>query len=124
MSQPHAHEPTASADSGPLSSGQVRALKIAIVVMGVMIVAGVLTVIGRIFYLASTRAPQASIARPLVGEGVLALPAGAVIRTLSLDGNRVAVHFESPSGAGVAILDAATGKVESRWRLGAEVPQR
>jgi hypothetical protein len=104
----------------------VRALKFAVIAMGVLIVLGVLTVIGRIVYLANTRGTQAE--RPagtsrLAPAARLALPATAHVRQISLSGDRLAVHYESSAGAGIAILDLATGSVLSRVDVVPEVPR-
>lgn len=119
----------AGSDGGPLSPAGVRILKIAIVVMGVLIVLGLAGVVARIFYLASTRPPQAtrqtaaSRALPVVPEATLSLPAGAVIRSVSLDGGSMAVAFDAPAGAGIVIVDVASGRAVSRWHIGPEPPR-
>jgi len=113
-----------AADAGPLGGGQVRALKIAIAVMGVLIVVGLLTVIARIIYLAGKpKAQPASAGSIVVPDARLALPAGAAIRQVSLSGDRLAVHYEAPAGAGIAILDLATGRVLSRVQVVPDPPR-
>lgn len=104
----------------------VKWLKIAVVVMGIMIVVGVLVVIGRIVYLASTGPRQAAspaTAARIVPSAGLGLPAGSTIRQVSLSGDRLAVHYEAPTGAAIAILDLATGQVLSRITVVPEVPR-
>jgi len=111
-------------DTGPAGAGaappfltesQIRKLRIAVIAMGAVLLLGFAVVIGRIVQLMS-RVPSAAdaIAVPpsvqAPSEIKLALPQGAVVRTLSLAGNRLAVHFESPSASGVAIVDLATGR--------------
>jgi hypothetical protein len=123
----HAPNPSqvAAAGSGPLSAGQVRALKIAVVVMGVLIVLGLFTVIARIIYLASRPGRQVQAASQAVkAEQRLALPPGAVVRQTSLSGDRLAVHYEAPSGAGIVVLDLASGHVVSRIELAPEAPRQ
>ena len=86
----------------------MRTLKIAVVAMGVVLVAGFGVIIGRIVYLLNRPAATTAMTPtgPALKDGLqLALPSGAAIRTLSLSGHRMAVHFEAPSGAGIAILD-------------------
>jgi hypothetical protein len=116
-----------SKPTGELSAGGVRALKIAIVVMGIMIVLGLLAVIGRIFYLAGK--PQ----RPLAASGTSAstasgavvlaprvraeIPAGAAVKTMALAGDRLAVHFDAPAGGGILVIELASGEVVSRVDL-------
>ena len=117
---------SSAVDSGPLSPGQVRALKIAIVVMAILIVLGLVGVIARIMYLASTKPtarPVASQATPSAVEARIPVPAGAVVKSMTLDGDRMALHFESPTGAGITIVDVASGKVVSRWHLVPEPPR-
>lgn len=110
----------------PPDTPGVRALKIAIVVMGVMIVLGLITIIGRMIYLASQggRQPSATAVSARLAPAMrLALPAGAQVRHVSLSGDRLAVHFEGPAGAGIAILDLATGGQLSRVELVPELPR-
>ncbi len=100
-----------------------RNLKIVVIAMGLLIVLGVLTVIGRIIYLASRGGAQSSSSGALATAPRLALPAGAAIRSLSMSGDRLAIHFDAASGAGIAILDLASGKVMSRVELVPEPPR-
>lgn len=110
---------------GELSPGQVRALKIAIVVMGAMIVVGLLVMVARIVYLAGGRASQApAVASPARPETRVSLPAGATIKGIALDGNRLAIHHDGPSGPGVAIVDVATGQVMGRVGIAVEPPRQ
>ena len=120
-------------DGGPLTPSQVRLLKIAVIAMGLMILAGLAAVIGRVIYLASGTQKQATrvasvpgVPSLAVGRGAsalrLALPPQSVVRHLALSGDRLAVHFESPAGAGIAVLDATTGAMLSRIELVPEVP--
>ena len=127
-------KPNDPVDTGPLNAGQVRLLKIAVVAMGLMILAGLAAVAGRVIYLASGAQKQAgtsgAVPAAATGTGLrlmsaarLALPALAVVRNLALSGDRMAVHFESPAGSGIAIVDIATGAVVSRVELVPEVPR-
>lgn len=107
-------------DNGPLTSGQVKALKWAIAIMGLMIVAALLAIVGRVIYLSSVKKP---IAKPvpsiatLAPQHVLDLPAGAVVKSLSLHGNRLLVHYQTTSGHGAAVLDLTTGKAASKIKI-------
>lgn len=112
----------------------VRALKIAVTVMGVMIVAGLAAVIWRIVDLASspkaaneaTPAARAT-AHPASATGPPAtawpadldveLPEGAIVRTTALSGNRLALHYEHAGSTGIAILDLETGRTLTRVRV-------
>lgn len=106
-------------------TGSLRALKIAVIVMGVVLVLGFITVIARIIYLVSRPpAQQASSGAGLAAEQRLELPDGAIVRSQSLSGNRLAVHYEAPGGAGIAVLDLETGRTISRVRLVPALPGR
>lgn len=112
-------EPSAPA-SGDFSPGVLRALKIAVVVMGIILVVGFATLIGLIAY-RSTKLASVKPSAPAVGERVLpvaaiklSLPKGATFESLSLDGDRIAVHYRSSNGDGIAVVDLGSGTVVSR----------
>ncbi len=112
----------------PMPNGPgVRALKFAVVAMAIMIVVGILVVIGRIVYLANQRGTQGSsttaTSARLSAQAQLALPAGASIRQIALSGDRLAIHYDSPAGAAIAILDLASGTVLSRVQVVPELPR-
>lgn len=110
----------AGADDEGEDTPQIRALRIAVAVMSLLLVVGFITVIARIIYLTSRpNAPNAATATATTGaalkpEAVLGLPAGGSIKSMSLSGNRLAVHYVSPLGDGIAILDLEQGRVLSR----------
>jgi hypothetical protein len=95
-------------EQGPFSPGQLKLLKAAIAVMSAILVVGFAVVAGRIAYLASQSGRQALPAP--APQAQLDLPAGAQVRGMSMSGERLAVHYEAPSGAGIAILDLVTGR--------------
>lgn len=100
-----------------LSDQQIGRLKVTVVVMTAMLVIGVITLIGRIIYLASNRTdPPLGVAAgsALKPEAAVALPAGHEVKSITMSGNRLVVHHVGPTGDGVAILDLATGQVVSR----------
>jgi hypothetical protein len=110
---------------GPLSPGQVRALKVAVVVMGVLILLGLLTVFGRILYLSSRPGRQVEAApQPVKTEQRLLLPPGAQVRQTSISGDRLAVHYEAPDGSGIIVLDLASGQVLNRIQITPDTPRR
>lgn len=90
-----------------------RNLKIIIAVMTLFIVAGLGAIVARIVSGASKHtAPVTTISHAGVSAGpsiTLELPQGAKIVSISLSGNRLAVHHEGPRGSGIAILDLETG---------------
>jgi hypothetical protein len=47
---------------------------------------------------------------PLSSGAGLQLPAGAQVRSISLSGDRLAVHYEAQGSEGVAVIDLATGQ--------------
>ena len=111
-------------DNVNLSDPQVRALRIAVIVMGVLIVMGLVAVIGRIVYLmARPSAPSASAASGrLAPEITASLPAGAHIKTVTLLGDRVAIHYEGATGSGIVVIDLASGRTLSRLKVVPEAP--
>ncbi len=102
---------------------QMRKLRLAVIGMGAVLLLGFATVIGRIVYLLNRPAVDAAnVAATTVGAPPsdirLALPAGASVRNLSLLGNRLAVHYDAPSGPGIAIVDLATGRAVQTIAIG------
>jgi hypothetical protein len=119
-------------DDGGQSPGLVRFLKIAVAGMGLLIVLGLGAVIWRIVQLASSPKPvpagaavssapansAAVAAAVLAPEILLELPAGAAVRSVTMSGGRMAVHYDAPSGTGIAVIDLETGRTVSRVRIG------
>lgn len=137
----HAAPPDAAASvPGTPAGGDIfndpvflKNLKIAVVVMALILIFGFIAIIARIFYLSSrTPAKPAVEATTATAPGLpsaaaalapnprLDLPKDAVVRAVSLSGNRIAVQFEAPSGSGIAILDLESGRTLSRIGIGAE----
>lgn len=115
-------------DDEAVDTPQLRALRMAVTVMGLILIVGFLTVIARVVYLASRPPAQAAAqsAAPVAGlvgglplkpEALLDLPADANVKSLSLSGDRLAVQYVSPRGDGIAVVDLVTGKVVSRIRV-------
>jgi hypothetical protein len=98
---------------------QVRLLKIAVIAMGILLVGGFAFVLATIVYQASTGGQdRATPAGALSGsEAELPIPKDAAIGSLSLDGDRLALHLHSAEGTEIVVLDLATGKIVSRVRL-------
>ena len=119
-----ASEPETSALPGTVfNPRQVRILKIAVIVMGVLLVGGFAFVLAAIVYQASHPAQDATLtgAQAVPGEGALSIdlpvPSGAAVTAMSLDGNRLAVHLAAPSGPEIAVIDLATGEIVAHVRL-------
>ena len=119
--------PNSANDNGPLSNGQVKALKAIVAILGVLIVAALLTIVARVIYLSAVKesvpapAPATSALAP---QHQLALPAGASVKNMSLQNNRLLVYYESPAGPGAAILDLTTGKMLSTIAITANPPEK
>jgi hypothetical protein len=105
------------------SPRQVRILKIAVIVMGVLLVGGFAFVLAAIVYQASRPAQDAGVTATRVAPGQgglnidLPVPAGAAVSAMSLDGNRLAVHLNGPAGPEIAVIDLATGNVVAHVKL-------
>jgi hypothetical protein len=98
---------------------QVRVLKIAVIVMGILLVGGFAFVLAAIVYQAS-RGGQDRVAPAAVLGGIeaeLPIPKDATIGSMSLDGDRLALHLNSAAGPEIIVLDLATSKIVSRIRL-------
>ncbi|MGH6735950.1 MAG: DUF6476 family protein [Methyloceanibacter sp.] len=100
---------------------QVRVLKIAVIVMGVLLVGGFAFVLATIVYQAS-RVGQNEGAAPapaaqITSETELAIPQGATVTALDLDGDRLALHLTTSAGPEIAVIDLKTGKIVSRIKL-------
>ena len=105
---------------GPLAS-HVGLLKGAVYTMGVMLVLGAIVLIGAIAWKA-WRLPAGS-ARGAMGFEALdvAVPAGAAVRSVEIDGDRMAVTVEGAQSE-IIILDLSRGKVVGRVRFKSEAP--
>lgn len=107
--------PEAAPAPSLFTPAQERQLKYAVIGMGVILLLGFALVIGRILYLVNTD-PKAAAAgsareqgRPIAAPAELPLPRGAVIRHLAVSGGVLAVHYETPSGGAIRLIDLANG---------------
>jgi len=98
---------------------QVRVLKIAVIVMGLLLVGGFAFVLAAIVYQASRGGQDEAVSAATVNgvEAELAIGKDASVTALALDGDRLALHLNSASGPEIAVIDLATGKVIARLRL-------
>jgi hypothetical protein len=97
-----------------------RNLKILVTVLGLLIFAGLGGIAWRMMALAKERSTLQSTGSPSAGaapliaaatnEIGLELPKGARVVSTSISGNSLAVHYEGPTGAGIAVIDLSTGK--------------
>lgn len=133
MTQPSRDTKPDEADEAAARKRTERLLVFIVSFLGLLIVAGITAVVLRIIYLSATPSAQqeasqvAGAAAPAAGlpsPERLDLPAGAVVKSISLSGDRLAVHYEAPNGAGIAVMDLATGAVTRRVSIGPEGPGR
>jgi hypothetical protein len=96
---------------------QVRALKIAVIVMGILLVGGFAFVLAAIVYQASKGGQDTVPAAVLSGIEELPIPKDATITSMSLDGERLALHLKFAAGQEIVVVDLGTGRVISRIRL-------
>ena len=100
---------------------QVRVLKIAVIVMGLLLVGGFAFVLAAIVYQASSGGQsggRSGAGASLNGvDSELLIPKDATVTSLALDGDRLALHLNSPAGSEIAVIDLKTGNVISRIRL-------
>jgi len=93
----------------------MRALKVLVVVMGVLLLAGVavviVTIMTRLAQHPAATAPAAMEGRPApFGTTTLALPAGARVIEMQSAGRRLALHLRHADGSeALLILDPDTG---------------
>lgn len=107
----------ATAEASPEQRMQ-RILKFIVVALAILLFAGLVAAVAGVIYLAS-----APVAQPMTSgltptptpairpEQSIALPPGAQVRSVSLSGNRLAVHYEVGSASGIAILDLQSGRM-------------
>ena len=93
-----------------------RNLKILVGGLGALILLGLGAIMVKVSGLAPGKSTPASGSSSLTsvatpgGEIALELPKGAKVVSVSLSGNRLAIHHESPTGTGIAVLDLETGR--------------
>jgi hypothetical protein len=101
---------------------QVRLLKIAVIVMGVLLVGGFAFVLAAIVYQAShpRQASMGTAASLDAGRAAgIDLPVGkdAALAAMSLDGDRLALDLTSSEGPEIVVIDLGSGTVVARVRL-------
>lgn len=93
-----------------------RNLKIVVLALGAMILIGLGAVIVKVLGFATTPSssapgvPSISAAWRAAGTVTLEIPKGAKVVSVSLSGNRLALHHEGPDGTGITVLDLNTGR--------------
>jgi hypothetical protein len=93
----------------------MRALRLLVIVLGVLLVGGTLALVGAIIMRSqhgseSRGEPRAAASTAAPYDTVLDLPAGAVVKSLQPAGERLVVHIALPDGSQqIVILDLGSG---------------
>jgi hypothetical protein len=103
----------------------IEVLKVVVIVMGVMILAG-FAVVGVTIY----NRLQAMASKTEVEDGFgagfgrvdVALPPGARLDRMTATGDRLLLWLETPQGIQIRVLDLATGAERGVFRLGETAP--
>lgn len=98
----------------------MRALKVLVVGMGVLIVAGTVTLV----VLLVQRAGGGGRGGEVAARASLDLPAGTQIVSVAGAGERFAVHVRGPGGDWVVLVDSRSGRPVGELRPGGAVPTR
>ena len=97
----------------------MRALKVLVVGMGVLIVAGTVTLVVLLVQRAG-----GGRAGEVAARASLDLPPGTQIVSVAGAGERFAVHVRGPAGEWVVFVDSRTGRPVGELRPGGAVPTR
>jgi hypothetical protein len=103
--------PAPQAEQDPVN---VRILKWVVIVLGVFLMAALVTVFGVIGYRLARPKPQAAAVEAAVA---LSVRPGTEVGPFQLDGNHLAVHLKHQNGSELIVVDVRTGKLLSRIRL-------
>lgn len=122
------NDPARETPEDAVRKAKERLLVFIVVFLGLLIVAGIVAVVLRIIYLSSAGPAQPAASEAIHGAAPgaaerLALPPGASVKSVSVSGDRLAVHYEGPSGTGIAVLDLAGGTVLRRFEIAPEGPR-
>lgn len=89
----------------------MRAVKILVIVMGIMLVGGFIALIVSIAYMAKHRQATAPAAPAPYAAPAIELPAGARIETMALGADRLVLNIITPEGnRELLVLDLASGR--------------
>jgi hypothetical protein len=103
------------------TSRQVRILKVVVIAMGVLLAGGLAFVLAVIAYQAS-QMRQAAAPEQGTSPLELSLAQNGTITSMTLDGDRLALHLTSRAGSEIVVIDLASGKVVARVRLAPDRP--
>ncbi len=112
---------------GPFSPRGTRILKIAVIVMGIMLIVGFMIVVVTIAYRAMKLGEDKPSANPAVNtHGFSRLDVevepDTLISQIELDGNRMAVHVSKGAADEILIIDIRRGELLGRVRLREKAP--
>jgi hypothetical protein len=112
---------------GPFSARGTRILKIAVVVMGIMLIVGFMVVVITIAYRAMKLGEATKTVDPVpIVQGFSRLDVevepDTLISQIELDGNRMAVHVTKDSADEILIIDIKSGELLGRVRLLEKAP--
>jgi hypothetical protein len=120
MAQPRQTEDAAADGEDLPPAPQYRGLKTAVVIMGIILVAGFILVFSTIIYRAVKLGDEpAGDARPKRGFDALeaSLAPDARVSHMALDGDRLAVTVSAPGGSEIILFDIRRGQELGRIRL-------
>ncbi|MGI9386017.1 MAG: hypothetical protein ACR2OX_01170 [Methyloligellaceae bacterium] len=102
---------------------QFLVLKWAVILMGVLLIAGfaiiIVTIVNRATGIGKNERQPAAITGFEDSGTAVEVPVarGADVTTLDLDGNRLAIMFKTPSGSEITIVHIKTGKILRQFKL-------
>lgn len=107
---------------GPFSERGTRILKIAVVVMGIMLIVGFMIVVVTIAYRAMKLGEDAPSTNPAPNKHGFSrldveVERDTLISQIELDGNRMAVHVTKDSADEILIIDIRRGELLGRVKL-------
>ena len=109
----------ASPPNDPFTPATLRALKIAVAVMGLILVFGFAGLLIAIAY-KSTQLGKTASDTALPALTRVALPPGARLEGSDLDGSRMALRYRSAGSEGVMVIDLSSGRVLTTVEVGAK----
>lgn len=118
-----------AADTEPLEGSvfkphHVRMLKIAVIVMGILIFAGMAVLVAGLMHQASKAGKRGAVseaALPAAG-GIVNIKTGkaAGVKAVTIEAGLVAVHLQGPEGNEILLIDGKSGRLISRIVLNPE----
>lgn len=113
-------------EGSPFTPRQVRILKIAVVVMGVLLIGGFLLIIATIAFQASQMGLNEEMSAAEAPAGLpqesfeVTVPQGSEIAGIAVDGDRLVLRLKTATGDEIMVIDLQRGRVISRIGLQAE----